>query len=59
VLEIVAPARVDGGALVETRIVVGAETEVDGAAAYFARAAGLDATFAVPKARVTAILDAL
>jgi hypothetical protein len=40
-------------------IAVGAETEVDGAAAYFARAAGVDATFAVPKARVTAILDAL
>jgi len=44
---------------VERRITVGAETEVDGAPSYFARAAGVNATFAVPKARVTAILDAL
>lgn len=41
------------------RILVGAETEVDGAPSYFARVAGIDATFAVPKARVAAILDAL
>jgi hypothetical protein len=59
VLEITATTRSDGGALSEMHIAVGAETEVDGAAAYFARAAGVDATFAVPKARVTAILDAL
>jgi hypothetical protein len=58
-LEIVATGRGDGGAPVETRITVGAETQVDGAAAYFARTAGLDATFAVPKATVAAILDAL
>jgi hypothetical protein len=43
----------------ETRIVVGADTQVDGADAYFARVSGIEATFAVPKARVTAILDAL
>jgi hypothetical protein len=58
-LDIVATGRVDGGALQETHLAIGAETTVDGAPAYFARAAGLDATFAVPRARVTAILDAL
>jgi hypothetical protein len=58
-LEITATTRADGGPLVETHLAVGAETEVDGAPAYFARAASLDATFAVPKARVAAILDAL
>jgi hypothetical protein len=58
-LDIVATSRADGGALQETRIAIGAETEVDGAPAYYARAAGLDATFAVPRARVAAILDAL
>ena len=58
-LEIVATKHADGGALVDTRITVGAPTEVDGAPGYFARAAGLDATFVVPRARIAAILDAL
>jgi len=55
----VATKHADGGALVDTRITVGAPTEVDGAPGYFARAAGLDATFIVPRARIAAILDAL
>jgi hypothetical protein len=58
-LELVAATRTDAGASLETRIAVGAPTQVDGADAYFARVTGVDATFAVPKARVTAIVDAL
>jgi hypothetical protein len=59
-LDLVATSRPSGGGTpVETHITIGAETEVDGAPSFFARAAGLDATFAVPKARVAAILDAL
>jgi hypothetical protein len=58
-LEIVATTRPDGGAPVDMRITIGAPTEVDGAPGYFARAAGLDATFIVPRARIAAILDAL
>ena len=58
-LEIVATSHADGGAPVETHITIGAETEVDGAPSFFARAMGVNATFAVPKARVAAILDAL
>jgi hypothetical protein len=58
-LEVVVAARTDAGAPVETRVVVGAETQVDGGDSYFARVSGVSATFAVPKARVTAILDAL
>jgi hypothetical protein len=58
-LELVAAGRNDAGAPVETHILVGAETRVDEGDAYFARVSGVDATFAVPKVRVTAILDAL
>jgi hypothetical protein len=58
-LEVVVVARTDAGTPVETRVVLGAETRVDGADSYFARVSGVGATFAVPKARVTAILDAL
>jgi hypothetical protein len=58
-LELLAASRTDAGAPVERRVVIGAETHVDGSAAYFARVSGIDATFAVPKARVTAILDSL
>jgi hypothetical protein len=54
-LAIEATSRGTGGAPVETRIAVGAETK-DG---YFARVAGVDATFDVPRAAVQAILDAL
>jgi hypothetical protein len=52
-LEIRADARENAG---ETRITVGAPTRVDGLDAYFARIAGVDATFAVPKAAVGAVL---
>jgi hypothetical protein len=58
-LEIAATTRADGSAPLETHITIGAETDVDGAPSFFARAAGVNATFAVPKARVAAILDAL
>jgi len=58
-LELVVASRTDAATAAETRIVVGAETQVDGADAYFARVSGIEATFAIPKARVTAILDAL
>jgi hypothetical protein len=58
-LELVVTSRTDAAAALETRIVVGAETQVDGVDAYFARVSGIEATFDVPKGRVTAILDAL
>jgi hypothetical protein len=58
-LEVVATPQGDGGdAAPERRILVGAQTHVDGAEAYFARVSGVDATFAVPGAVVTAILSA-
>jgi hypothetical protein len=56
-LEIRAAMHPDAGPL-ETHIVIGAATHVDGADAYFARVSGVDATFAVPRRSVTAILDA-
>jgi hypothetical protein len=55
---VAANARSDGGAPLETRISIGApvhESAVDG---YFARVAGVDATFLVPRHLVSAILDA-
>jgi hypothetical protein len=55
-LEIRAAMHPDGS-LVETHIVIGAATHVDGADAYFARVSGVDATFAVPRRSVRAILD--
>ena len=42
----------------ETRIAIGAPSQVDGADVYFARASRVDATFAVPGRAVSAILDA-
>jgi uncharacterized protein DUF4340 len=57
-LEIDTTARGDGGAPVETRIAIGASTQEAASDAYFARVAGVDATFAVPRAVVSAILDA-
>lgn len=57
-LEVLAVSHHDGAAPAETRVVVGAETKVDGADAYFARVAGVDATFAVPSPTVDAILAA-
>jgi len=58
-LEILATTRADGGAAVDTRVSVGATTRVDEADGYFARAAGLDATFFVPKQVVDSILGLL
>ena len=61
-LEIDAIRRGDGGPPLETRITVGAIGAPERAGkgeAYFARVAGVDATFVVPKACVDAILDAL
>jgi uncharacterized protein DUF4340 len=42
----------------EIRISLGAEGQIDGQDIYFARASGIDATFAVPRRPVSAILDA-
>jgi hypothetical protein len=57
-LEIITrPMSADAGPK-ETRIVIGAPTRVDGTEAYFARASGIDATFAIPRRAVSAILDA-
>jgi hypothetical protein len=56
-LEIRAAMHPDAGPL-ETHIVIGAATHVDGADAYFARVSGVDATFAVPRRSVAAILAA-
>jgi hypothetical protein len=53
-LEIVA-SRISG---VTTRITIGAPVQVDGVDSYFARVRGVDATFAVPKAPVDALLSA-
>ncbi len=57
-LEIDATQRGGAGGSVETRIVIGAPTRAGTTDAYFARASGVDATFAVPKTLVDAILDA-
>jgi hypothetical protein len=55
-LEIRAAMHPDTGPL-DTHIVIGATTRVDGSDAYFARVSGVDATFAVPRRAVSAILD--
>jgi hypothetical protein len=57
-LEILAATTADAGAPTETRIAIGAATRVNGADAYFARVAGVDATFAVPHRAVAALLAA-
>jgi Domain of unknown function (DUF4340) len=62
-LEVIVEAAsgLEGGANVaprETRITIGAPSQVDGADVYFARASRVDATFAVPGRAVSAILDA-
>jgi hypothetical protein len=56
-LEIRATARSDAGATNETRIAIGAPTRVGSVDAYFARIAGVDATYAVPRAAVKGLLD--
>jgi hypothetical protein len=58
-LEILATARADGGGAVDTHLSLGAATRVDEADGYFARVAGLDATFFVPKQVVDSILGLL
>ncbi|HEY8041268.1 MAG TPA: DUF4340 domain-containing protein [Polyangiaceae bacterium] len=58
-LEILATTRSDAGTPVETRLLIGAPTTSGDVDFYFARVAGLDATFSVPRAAVTSILDAL
>jgi Domain of unknown function (DUF4340) len=58
-LDILATARPDGGAATDTRVSIGAATRVDEADGYFARVAGLDATFFVPKQIVDSIIALL
>jgi len=55
VLEVVATTRAETG-VTETRLTFGAQTQVDGESGYFARAAGLDATFLVLGPGVEALL---
>ena len=57
-IAIQATARGDAGASAETRIAIGAPMRDGTTEAYFARIEGVDATFAVPRAVVSAILDA-
>ena len=56
-LEIDATAFFDAGPR-EARIAIGAATRLGAADVYFVRAAGVDATFAVPRRAVQAIIDA-
>jgi hypothetical protein len=58
-LSIEATSHGDAGVPVVTRISIGAPTRNGATDAYFARVAGVDATFAVPRGAVTAILDAM
>jgi hypothetical protein len=55
-LEMAVTTRAEAGAATETRLTFGATTQIDGADGYFARAAGLDATFFVLDAGVDALL---
>ncbi len=57
-LEVVATTRTDAG-VTETRLTFGAPTQVDGVDGYFARAAGLDATFFVLKPAVETMIEAV
>ncbi len=58
-LEIDATSTAEAGATVETRLTFGARTQLDGVDGYFARAAGLDATFFVLRPGVDAIVAAV
>lgn len=58
-LEILATLRSDGGGLAETHLIIGAATRVDEADGYFARVAGVDATFFVPRHVVDSIVSLL
>jgi hypothetical protein len=51
-------ARVEAGGVAETRITIGAPTGPETTPAYFARVSGIDATFALPRRPVDAILEA-
>lgn len=57
-LEITAMTRTDAGGMAETRITIGAPTGPETTPAYFARVSGIDATFALPRRPVDAILEA-
>jgi hypothetical protein len=57
-LEIRASKRTDAGVARTTHIAIGAPTHVEMLDAYFARVSGIDATYAVPRRAVDAILDA-
>ena len=57
-LEILASERAEGGPPRDVRIVVGASAQVEGAAGYFARVDGVDATFFVPAHAVDSIVAA-
>jgi len=58
-LELLVESRADGGPVVRTHVTIGAATDVDGSAAYFARVSGLDATFAVPDKAIASLIAAL
>ena len=58
-LEIDATSTAEAGAAVETRLTFGARTQLDGVDGYFARAAGLDATFFVLRPGVDAVVAAV
>lgn len=58
-LQIDATSAAEAGPAVETRLTFGARTQLDGVDGYFARAAGLDATFVVLRSGVDAVLSAL
>jgi hypothetical protein len=58
-LEIDATSTAEAGATVETRLTFGARTQLDGVDGYFARAAGVDATFVVLRPGVDAIVAAV
>jgi hypothetical protein len=57
-LELFVESRADGGAVLRAHIMIGAATDVDGSAAYFARVPGLEATFAVPDKAIAMLLGA-
>jgi hypothetical protein len=54
-----ASATATDAGITPTRILVGAAAHLDEGDAYYARVAGVDATFAIPEAAVRAVVDAL
>ena len=57
-LEITARTAAVAGVARTIQVSIGGETHLDGQEVYFARATGIDATFAVPRGAVSAILNA-